>query len=579
VTVGEFAEKTGLPAADVIRQVFMMGKALTINHLIEPDLCELIALEHGIELEIEPESDEQDVAAYRPAEVEANLARRPPVVTIMGHVDHGKTTLLDAYRSSKIAAGEYGGITQHIGAYSVQTPRGEITFLDTPGHEAFTSMRARGAQVTDIVVLVVAADDGVMPQTVEAINHAREANVPIVVAVNKIDLPNASPARVRNELMQHNILPEDLGGANIFVEISAKKGTRLDELLEMIHLQAEVLELKADPTCQAEGIIIESHVDPLRGSVATVLVRKGTLRLGDIFVVGAQTGRVRVMIDDSGAHVREAGPGHPVEVIGLTGTPEVGELFLVMSEERIAREIASRRTDRRRLYELGATRHVTLEGLHELVEEGKLKDLKIILKADVQGSIEAIGQALQKLSNDEVKVRILHSGTGGINESDASLAAASDAVIIGFNVRPDPAATALAHHEGIEIKTYRVIYELIEEVQKAILGMLEKRYKEVVLGRAEIRQIFRVSRKGNIAGCMVLEGEIPRNAQCRVVRDGIVVHEGAISSLRRVKDDVSKVASGFECGMMLENFNDIKEGDTIEAFTMEEIPVELAAAT
>ncbi|MBI3735060.1 translation initiation factor IF-2, partial [Candidatus Sumerlaeota bacterium] len=579
ITVGEFAERTKIPAAEIIKKVFLMGKMLTINHLIEADLCELIAQEYGVELEIQTEGDEQDIEAYRPAEEESAMVPRSPVVTIMGHVDHGKTTLLDAFRSSKVALGEFGGITQHIGAYRVSTARGMVTFLDTPGHEAFTSMRARGAQVTDIVVLVVSADDGVMPQTVEAINHAREAGVPIIVAINKIDLPQANPQKVRTELMQYNILPEALGGSNIFVEISAKKKTNLDELLEMILLQAEILELKADPSCRAEGTIIESHVDPLRGAVATVLVIKGTLHIGDIFVVGTQTGRVRGMIDDTGTQVREAGPAHPVEVIGLSGTPEVGEPFIVMNEERIAREIASRRVDRRRMRDLGTTRHVTLEGLHDLVEEGKLKDLKIVLKADVQGSLEAVTQSLVKLSNDEVKLRILHKGVGGVSESDVNLAAASDAVIIGFNVRPDPAAAALAQHEAIEIKTYRVIYELIEEVQKAILGMLEKRYKEVIVGRAEIRQIFRASRRGNIAGCMVTSGEINRSAKARIVRDNIVVYDGKIGSLRRVKDDVSKVASGYECGLTLENFGDIKEGDIIEVYAMEEIPSELAAAT
>ncbi len=578
ITVGEFAERLRVPAADIIKQVFLMGKPLTINHLIDPDLCEIIAQEYGVPLEIEAEGDEQDIAQYIPVEDESHMVPQAPVVTIMGHVDHGKTTLLDAYRSSTVAAGEFGGITQHIGAYRVETPRGVITFLDTPGHEAFTSMRARGAQVTDIVVLVVGADDGVMPQTVEAINHAREAGVPIIVAINKIDLPSANPQRVRTELMQHSILPESLGGTNIFVEISAKKRINLDELLEMILLQAEILELKTDPTCRAEGTIIESHVDPLRGPVATVLVEKGTLHQGDIFVVGTESGRTRVMINDRGQQVREAGPSVPVEVIGLTGSPDVGETFLVMAEERIAREIASRRVDRRRMRDLGTTRHVTLEGLHELVAEGKLKDLKIILKADVQGSIEAISQSLQKLSNEQVKVRILHKSTGGITESDVNLAHASDAIVIGFNVRPDPAASTLAQREGVEIRNYRIIYELIEELQKAIVGMLDKVYKETVTGRAQIRQIFKMSRIGNIAGCYVLDGEIIRGNKARLVRNSIVVWEGKLSTLRRVKDDVSKVAAGFECGLTLESFQDIKEGDIVESFQMEEVPAELAAS-
>jgi len=576
LTVGEFSERTMISIPDIIRQLVLMGKPLTINQLIDTDLCELIAQEHGVELDVQTEGDEQDIEEYRPVDDPTRLIPRSPVVTIMGHVDHGKTTLLDAFRSSTVAEGEFGGITQHIGAYQVQTPRGKVTFLDTPGHEAFTAMRARGAQITDIVVLVVSADDGVMPQTVEAINHAREAGVPIIIAINKIDLPQADPGRVRNELMQHNILAEELGGSNIFVNISAKKRLHLDELLEMILLQSEVLELKADPECHAEGIIIESHTDPLRGAVATVLVEKGTLHVGDIFVVGTQSGRVRLMLDDHGKEVKEAGPSFPVEIIGLTGTPDVGELFMQMSEERIAREIASRRVDRRRLKELGMTRHVTLEGLHDLVEEGKLKDLKIILKADVQGSLEAISQSLVKLSNEEVKVRVLHRGTGGITESDVNLANASDAVIIGFNVRPDPSAALLAQHEGIDLKSYRVIYELIEDIQKAIHGMLKKRFKEVILGRAEIRQIFHASKRGNIAGCMVVSGEITRTSSIRVVRDSVVAFEGKLSSLRRVKDDVAKVSSGYECGLLVENFTDIKEGDIIECFAMEEIPNEMA---
>ncbi len=578
MTVGEFAERIRIAPSEIIKKVFLMGRALTINHLIDPDLCELIAQDYGIAVEMRVESDEQDIEVYRPVEDPDKKVGRSPVVTIMGHVDHGKTTLLDALRSSKVALGEFGGITQHIGAYRVTTPRGMVTFLDTPGHEAFTSMRARGAQVTDVVVLVVAADDGVMPQTVEAINHAREAGVPIIVAVNKIDLPQANSQRVRTELMQHQILPESLGGSNIFVEISAKKKTNLDELLEMLALQTDILELKADPTCRAEGTIIESHVDPLRGAVATVLVSKGTLRIGDIFVVGTMSGRVRGMIDDTGQQIKEAGPSQPVEVIGLSGTPEVGEMFVVMSEERIAREIASRRVDRRRMRDLGTTRHVSLEGLHELVAEGKLKDLKIILKADVQGSLEAVSQSLTKLSNEEVKIRMLHKGVGGVNESDVNLAAASDAIIIGFNVRPDAGAAALAQQSGIEIKTYRVIYELIEEIQKAIVGMLDKKYKEVITGRAEIRQVFHASKRGNIAGCMVTSGEITRGARARIVRDSIVAYDGKIGTLRRVKDDVSKVASGYECGMTFENFSDIKEGDSVEVYSMEEIPLELATA-
>jgi translation initiation factor IF-2 len=581
-TLGQFAEKIGISAADIIKKILMMGQRATINQLLDPDLAELIAQDMGLEIQVDREGDEQDIEAYRPVPNEANMALRPPVVTIMGHVDHGKTTLLDAFRSSSVVESEFGGITQHIGAYKVETPRGVVVFLDTPGHAAFTSMRARGAQVTDIVVLVVSADDGVMPQTIEAINHAREAGVPMIVAINKMDLPGANPDRVRMGLMQYGIVPEALGGDTIFVEISAKKRTNLDQLLELILLQSEVLELKADPTCHAEGTIIESHIDRLRGSVATVLVEQGTLRAGEAFVVGDQWGRVRVMIDDRGKQVREAGPSYPVEIIGLSGTPDVGEMFLVMEEERVARQIAELRAQRRRQKELltaAAPRHMTLEDFHERVAEGKTKELKVILKADVQGSLEAVAQSIQKLGNDEVGVRILHQATGSISESDVALASASDAIIVGFNVRPDALAAAEAERESIDIKTYRIIYELIEDFQKALVGMLEKRFKEVELGRVEIRQIFKISRQGTIAGCMVTEGEVTRGASVRLVRDGVVVYQGRIATLRRMKDEASRVAAGYECGISLENFQDIKEGDVIEVYKLEEIPAELVAST
>ncbi|MCH8332760.1 translation initiation factor IF-2 [Candidatus Sumerlaeota bacterium] len=580
LTTAEFAEKVGISPAEIIKQALLMGQRVTINQLIDPDLCELLAQEFGVTIEVQYEGDEQDVEAYRPQIDESRLIKRPPVVTIMGHVDHGKTTLLDAYRKSNIVDQEFGSITQHIGAYRVDTSQGEIVFLDTPGHEAFSSMRARGARVTDLIVLIVSADDGIMPQTVEAISHAREADVPIIVAINKIDLPNANVERVRTELMQHNLVPESLGGETIFVEISAKVGTNLDQLLEMILLQTEILELKADPECRAEGTVIESHMDALRGAVATILISQGTLRIGDVFVVGSQQGRVRGLNDDFGNQIKEATLSHPVEVIGLDGAAEAGDLFLVMAEERQSKEIAALRANRRRLRELGSTSvHASLEGVHELVAEGKLKELKVILKADMKGSIEAISQSLQKLSNEEVKVRILHQATGGINESDIYMASASDAVVVGFNVRPDASAATLATREGIEIQTYRVIYELIEEFQKAILGMLEKRYREVEVGRVEIRQIFKVSRIGNIAGCMVIDGEINRRDNVRLVREGVIVYEGKLASLRRIKDDVTRVASGFECGIVLENFHDIKEGDSIESYKMEEIPAELAVTS
>ncbi|MCL5270175.1 MAG: translation initiation factor IF-2, partial [bacterium] len=576
LTVAEFAQKLAMSPADLIKAAFLKGQIITINQLINFDLAEEIAFDLNIDLVIAPEGDETDIADYRIVDDEKDMVPRPPVVTIMGHVDHGKTTVLDYYRRSQVVEGEFGGITQHIGAYHVATPRGDVVFLDTPGHEAFTAMRARGVQCTDIVVLVVSADDGVMPQTVEAINHARAANVPIIVAINKIDLPQADPQRVRNELLQHSIVPTAMGGDTEIVEISAKKGMHMDDLLEIINLQAEVLELKANPNRAAEGVVIESHIDALRGAVATILIQKGTLRIGDYFVVGAQSGRVRAMLDDHGRVLRETTLAQPIELIGLSGPPEVGELLLVMGDERKAREIAERREQRRRLVELGTTRHVTLEGLHDMIAAGKIKELNLILKADVQGSVEAIIQSLEKLATSEIRVRILHSGTGSITENDVNLAMASSAIIIGFNVRPEPGAADLAAHEQVDIRLYRIIYELLEDIEKAMVGMLEKRYKEQVLGRSEVRQIFRNSRVGTIAGCMVLSGEMQRGAKCRLLRDGAIAYEGRVASLRRVKDDVARVAAGYECGIALERFQDIKDGDIIEAYALEELPVELS---
>jgi translation initiation factor IF-2 len=575
VTVGAFAEKMGVPTAELIKRAFLKGHAITINQLINFDLAEELAIDMDIDLQVQLESEETDIADYRIEDRDEDLRPRPPVVTIMGHVDHGKTTLLDYYRRSQVVEGEFGGITQHIGAYHVTTSRGDIVFLDTPGHEAFTSMRARGAQCTDIVVLVVSADDGVMPQTIEAINHAKAAGVPMIVAINKIDLPQANPERVRTELLQYSVVPTNLGGDTEFVEISAKKGLNMDNLLEVISLQAEVMELKANPNRMAEGVVIESHVDPLRGAVATVLVQKGTLKVGSLFVVGQQSGRVRALLDDHGRPMQEATPGQPCELIGLSGTPDVGELFLVMENERKAREIAERREQRRRLIDLGTTRHVTLEGLHEMINEGQIKELNVILKADVQGSVEAIQQSLDKLGAHEIRIRVLHSGTGPINEGDVNLALASSAIVIGFNVRPEAGAAELAQREGVEIKLYRIIYELLEEIEKAMVGMLEKKFAEHVQGRTEIRQVFRVSKVGTVAGCYVLSGEIHRNSLCRLVRDNKVVYTGKVNSLRRVKDDVAKVAQGFECGVMLDKFQDVKEGDIIETYVMEEMPVEL----
>ncbi|NQU44777.1 translation initiation factor IF-2, partial [bacterium] len=577
VTLGEFAQKLGIPAADVIIKAMELGEMLTMNKLLTTDMCELLAAEFQVQVEVIPENDAFDVKDIIGENVEidpAKLRPRPPVVTIMGHVAHGKTTLLDTIRKANVAEGEYGGITQHIGAYHVETDRGEVIFLDTPGHEAFTAMRARGAQITDIVILIVAADDSLMPQTIEAINHSRAANVPIIVAINKIDLPGANVQKTRNDLMQYSLFSEDLGGDTIICEVSAKAGTGIDHLLEMVLLQAEIMELKADPEARPQGVIIESEIDPQRGINATVLIQEGTLRAGDPFVCGDVSGRIRMMINERGEQVDEALPAHPVEILGLSGCPQVGEHFLVVENERQARQIAEIREARRRRHtQSEALRpHVTLEGLADyLNQDDKPKDLNLVLKADVQGSVEAVSQAVKRLSTEKVNINILHSGVGGITESDVQLAMASDAVIIGFNVRPDNSAEDLSRNEKIEIKTYRVIYGLLEELQAAMLGMLDKKYKEITRGQAEIRQVFRVSRVGNIAGCYVTRGTISRNDKIRLIRDGVVVHEGELQSLRRIKDDAASVQAGYECGMGIRGFDDIKEGDVIEAYGHEEV--------
>lgn len=580
ITVSQFADKVGVAATEIIRKVLMdVGEALTINAILKEELIELIAPDFNVELEIIPVGDEYDVEEYVADDDPDSLVRRPPVVTIMGHVDHGKTSLLDYVRKSKVVEGEFGGITQHIGAYLVHTAKGDIVFLDTPGHEAFTSMRARGAGVTDLVILVVAANDGFMPQTIEAVHHAQAAKVPIVVAINKVDLPAADPAKVKQEALQHNLIAEEFGGETIFVEISAKTGLNVDNLLEMVALQAEILDLKANPSRAAQGFIIESHVDPNRGAVATVLVQRGTLRVGDHFVSGDISGRVRAMNNDRGRSIKEAGPSHPAEIIGLSSSPAAGETVVVVPDEQVARAIAERRSIRRRAKDLApaTNKHVTLENLHEFIEEGKTKDLNMIIKADVQGSVEAIRQSLEKIVSNEIRIRILHTAVGGINDSDVNLAAASDAVVIGFNVRPESSAQELANREGVEIKTYRIIYDLIEDVKAAMVGMLSPTFKEKILGHAEIRQVFRASRLGNIGGSYVKDGEIIRDCKVRVLRDNVVVYEGQLGSLRRVKEDVRKVTTGMECGLTVQNFNDIKEGDIIEAYEMEQIAGTLAS--
>jgi translation initiation factor IF-2 len=580
VTVAQFADKIGVAPTELIRRVLMMGEVLNLNHAISPELMELIANDIGIEITVIRRTDVGDLEGHLDKDNTNAMKRRPPVVTIMGHVDHGKTSLLDTIRKSKVVEGEFGGITQHMGAYHVSTSRGDIVFLDTPGHEAFTSMRARGASITDLVILVVAANDGFKPQTIEAVHHSQAAKVPMVVAVNKIDLPGADPAKVRQEALQHGLVPEEFGGDTIFVDVSAKQGTNIDQLLEMVALQSEILDLKADPERRAEGTVVESHIDPQRGAVATVLVQKGTLNTGDFFVTGDISGRVRAMVDDRGRLVKSAGPSFPVEIIGLTGSPSAGEPFLVMESEQIAREIAEKREVRRRIAGLAPTtqKHITLEGLHSFIEEGKVKELNVILKADVQGSIEAVSQSLEKLSTLQVRIKILHAAVGGINESDVNLAIASDAIVIGFNVRPEMTASELAEREGVDIKLYRIIYDLIEEVRSAMTGMLEPKFREKIIGHAEVRQLFKISRLGTIAGCFVRDGEIIRDAKVRVVRDNIVVYEGNLSSLKRFKEDVKRVQNAMECGLSIENFNDIKEGDIIEAYTMEQVAVTLESA-
>jgi len=574
LTVKEFAELVGQRPADIIRKLMETGQMLTLNQPINPDAALLIAegLSLKAEVSAEKEGDEllEEAAEWAGEE---QLEHRSPVVTIMGHVDHGKTSLLDAIRQTKVTEQEAGGITQHIGAYTVQVHGKQVTFLDTPGHEAFTAMRARGAKITDIVVLVVAADDGVMPQTVEALNHAVAANVPIIVAINKIDKPGANPDRVRHTLAEHNLIPEAWGGQTIFVEVSAKQKLGLDSLLEMILLQAEVLELKADPHRLAKGAVVEAKLDRGRGPVATVLVQSGTLRLGDVFVVGTFSGRVRALNTHTGSKVSEAGPSMPVEVIGLLGVPAAGEPFVVVNDERVARDIAQARLSKHRTAELAAgTTRVTLEDLYARIKEGEVKELALVIKSDVQGSAEAVSEAVEKLSTPTVKLRVIHSGVGGITETDVLLASASGAIIIGFNIRPEPKAVALAEHEGVDIRLYTIIYDAIADIKAAMEGLLEPTLKERALGRAEVRKVFTIPRVGVIAGSYVLDGTISRaSAGVRVVRDHVIVYEGRLGSLRRFKDDVREVQQGYECGIGIENFNDLKAGDILEVYVFDKV--------
>ena len=573
ITVKELSEKIGKPAAEIIKKLFILGIMATINQEIDFDTCSLIASDYGIELEHNVAKTFEEVLQESSDEVDESteLVERPPVVTIMGHVDHGKTSLLDAIRNSSVTEGEAGGITQHIGAYTVTCNGRTITFIDTPGHEAFTSMRARGAQVTDIVILVVAADDGIMPQTVEAINHAKAANVPIIVAINKMDRETANPERVKQQLTEHGLVSEEWGGDTICVPVSAKTQMGLDSLLEMVLLEADVLELKANPNRLAKGTIIEAELDKGRGPIATVLVQNGTLKIGDTIVAGTAYGRVRAMVDDKGKRVTKAGPSQPVEVLGFSEVPAAGDILNVAEIDKLSRQVAEERRDKQKAEQLKNLSKVSLDDLFSQIAEGQIKDLNIIVKADVQGSVEAVKQALEKLSNDEVRVRCIHGGVGAITGSDIMFASASNAIIIGFNVRPDAAARAAAEKEKVDMRLYRIIYNAIEDIEKAMKGMFKPVYEENTLGRISVRNTFKVSGVGTIAGAYVQDGKVTRNAQIRVVRDGIVIHEGKIASLKRFKDDAKEVAAGYECGIGIENFNDIREGDTIEAFEMVEV--------
>ena len=568
ITVSEFAEALGVPANDIIKRLFMLGSMLTLTQSMSNDLIELISDDLGRRVKIMTEEEENSFTFYDDPK---DLEPRAPVVTVMGHVDHGKTSLLDAIRHTAVTSGEAGGITQHIGASEAVINGRKITFVDTPGHEAFTAMRARGAKVTDIVILVVAADDGVMPQTVEAINHANAAGAPIVVAVNKIDKPSANPDRVRQELVEHGVIPEEWGGQNMFVNISAKKGTGIDDLLEAVLLQADVMELKANKKTFASGYVLEAKLDRGRGPVASVLVKRGTLRVGDTVVAGLAYGRVRAMLGQNGKRVAEVGPSEAAEIQGLNSVPDAGDEFRVFKDEREARALADQRALKRRQAEQERRTHVTLENLFETMDQADFKQLNLVVKADVQGSIEALADALSKIDQSEVKIEIIHSAVGAISETDVTLAAASNAIIIGFGVRPDAKARTAAEREGVQIKTYRVIYQALDDINAARVGMLAPEFEDRDTGSAEVRETFKVPRVGTIAGCMVQSGEISRDDSVRVVRDGVVVYEGKIGSLRRFKDDVKSVKSGYECGIGVEGFQDIHLGDIIETYQTVEI--------
>ena len=571
ITVKDLAMEMKITSSEVIKKLLNLGMMVTINNEIDFDTAFLVASEFGITAKKKVVVTDEDKLIDETEDDEKDLSLRPPVIVVMGHVDHGKTSLLDAIRHTNVIQGESGGITQHIGAYQVKVNDRAITFLDTPGHEAFTSMRARGAQITDIAILVVAANDGVMPQTVEAIDHAKAAGIPIIIAVNKMDLPDANIDKVKQELMKYEIVPEEWGGDNIFVPISAKTGMGIDNLLEMVLLEADVLELKANPKKQAKGTVIEARLDKQKGPIATVLVQRGTLDTGDTIIVGSSIGRIRTMTNDKGKKVKSAGPSTPVEITGLSAVPESGDTFYEVKDEKTAKHLIERRIREKREKELSKRTIVTLDDVFSKIETENLKQLNLIVKADVQGSVEALKQSLVKLSNDEVKVSVIHSSVGGVTETDVSLAQVSNAIIIAFNVRAGVLAKERAEKEGVDIKQYSVIYDAINDVEAAMKGMLDPVYKEVVIGTAEVRQTFKVSNVGTIAGAYVLTGKVSRNAGIRVIRDNIVIHDGKLISLKRFKDDVKEVDKGYECGLQIEKFDDIQEGDQLEVYVMEEV--------
>ncbi len=572
ITVAELAAKLGVTPAEIVKKLFLLGEMYTVAQSLSDEAAEIVASDYGYQLQIVSPDEEEDLLAEEEVDDESQLTPRPPVITVMGHVDHGKTLLLDKIRQTDVVGQEHGGITQHIGAYQVHKNGRAITFIDTPGHEAFTQMRARGAQSTDIAVLVVAADDGVKPQTVEALSHAKAAEVPIVVAVNKIDKEGADPTRVRQQLTELEVVPEEWGGNYPFVDISAKQGTHIEDLLDVLLLVADIQDLKANEKAPPRGVVIEAHLDKGRGPVATVLVQRGTLRVGDIIVCGTAWARVRAMLDDDGKPLNEAGPGSPAQVLGFNAVPEAGDDFRSAPDERGARQIAQDRESRRRVADMVSRKTVTLEDLYEQTREGELTELNVILKADVQGSLEAVQDALEKMKMEEVAVRVIHRAVGAITENDVTLAEASGAIILGFNVRPDPKARTLAEQNGVEIRTYQIIYKLVEDIEAALKGMLKPVFVEDITGRAQVRATFKVPKIGTIAGCYMEEGKATRGQKVRLLRDGVVVSDTTVSSLRRFKDDVREVTSGYECGVGLDNFHDIKEGDVLEFYEVREVP-------